>query len=84
VPRGASQRFDEVVHTLTPLLASLGYRSPPPTFVPLSALAGANLQTGSLPEAAREWYTGGALLDELDALTPPPRTSVVGAWLALP
>ena len=74
-------RYEQVRHGLTPMLVQLGYREP--LFVPLSALAGENLAAGSLPPAGQEWYDGRALLDEIDAIEPAARPSVVGTRLAV-
>ena len=76
-------RYDEVVAGLAPLLKGLGYRQPPPAFVPLSALTGENLAPGSLPPAGSEWYKGKSLLDEIDEVEPARRASTVGTRLAV-
>lgn len=79
----AQGRFDEVVGRLTPLLGQLGFKSPPPTFVPLSALAGQNLAPGTLPAGAASWHAGLSLIDEIDACAPAARPSGVGTRLAV-
>jgi elongation factor 1 alpha-like protein len=78
----SAARFEEVVGGLTPLLHQVGYRAPPPAFVPLAALSGANLAADTRP-AELAWYAGGSLLEELDAIEPAARDSRVGTRLCL-
>ena len=78
-------RYEDIQHRLTPLLAQVGFKSPPPAFVPLSALAGLNLAPGTRPDggALDAWYKGRSLLEEIDEVTPTPRPSTVGTRLAV-
>ena len=81
---GSSTRFEEIVNGLTPLLTQIGYRDPPPKFIPVSALAGDNLAPGSLPSEASSWYQNGpSLLEAIDETGPLRRTSGVGTRLAV-
>jgi elongation factor 1 alpha-like protein len=63
----AQARYDQLVRELSPLLQQVGYRSPPPVFVPLSALAGENIAPSTRPASGLEWYSGRSLLEEIDA-----------------
>ena len=81
------ERFEEVRDGLAPLLDELGFSSPPPAFVPLSALHGANLSAASRPPTGLEWYQAaggiGSLMEAIDAVAPCPRTSRVGTRMCV-
>jgi len=90
-------RFDDVVAQVSPILAKAGYSKP--RFVPVSAYEGINLvstvadgdekaasPTGRASGDSRpelDWYEGPTLLEALDNLTPPARTSEVGARICV-
>ncbi|MGD9896035.1 MAG: adenylyl-sulfate kinase [Candidatus Methylacidiphilaceae bacterium] len=64
----SESRYREIAGSLTALFQDLGL--PEPTSLPLSARLGENIVK---PSTCLPWYTGGALLEALDAVPSPPR-----------
>jgi len=62
------KRFNEVKAEVTKLLQSVGYKMEKIQFVPIASLPGDNVvkKTDKMP-----WWTGGTLLDDMNALVPP-------------
>jgi elongation factor 1 alpha-like protein len=79
----SEERYDQIRLALAPLLEQAGYRSPPPAFIPLSALEGANIARDTRPTSGLEWYQGLSLLEEIDNVVPLHRSSTVGTRLAI-
>ena len=49
----AQERYNQIRDALTPVLAQIGFRSPSPIFIPLSALSGENIACGTRPSTVR-------------------------------
>ena len=68
----------------SPILKQFGFRSPLPSFVPVWALQGINLTSGSQPiEGGLEWFRMPRLVDEIDAIAPCHRASRVGTRMCV-
>lgn len=78
----ARERFESIAAGLAPILANVGYKTPPPPLVPVSALHGFNLIPNTRPSAGLDWYKGNSLLEEIDAVEPVHRASTVGTRFA--
>lgn len=69
----SKERYDEIITTLRPFLASCGYDPDKDcVFVPVSGLNGENIKN-QMNTNVCNWYKGPALLDILDDLEVPPR-----------
>ena len=79
----AQSRYDEIVASLAPILAQVGFKSP--AFVPLSAIEGTNLAPGTARPAdgALDWYEGRSLLEEISRAEISARTCRVGTRLCV-
>lgn len=72
LPGGAwdKNRYDEIVKGLTPFLKSCGYNTKKDvTFIPISALHGANIQRKPRPDEC-DWYNDITLFEALDNIQP--------------
>jgi peptide chain release factor subunit 3 len=65
----SKERYDEIQASLTPFLKSAGFSKKHVTYLPISALTGANVKE-RLPAGVCGWYSGDCLLGLLDQLEP--------------
>lgn len=79
----APERLAGIERELTPLLQQAGFRSPPPVFVPISALCAVNLAPGPPLPPELAWYTGRSLLEEIDQYEASARQPPVGTRLCV-
>ncbi|KAI8464657.1 MAG: elongation factor-like protein [Monoraphidium minutum] len=64
----SQERYDDIVRGLTPFLKTAGYNPKKDlTFIPISALSGANVKNKASKEAC-PWYDGPTLFEALDSV----------------
>lgn len=65
----SKDRFEEIQQQITGFLTGLGFLEKTVTFVPISGLNGDNI-IKDIEDKAAAWYTGGTLIDALEASGP--------------